>query len=71
MTYSEFLFTQLFYSVFKTRADVEYDLIYPIILSEYEAYDHSEYNTDTKGEYQCMVDYLQENKKDIILKYEL
>lgn len=71
MTYSEFLFTKLFYSVLKQRAELEYDIIYPIIVHEYEKYTLSKYNIDTRGEYECMVEYLQENKSNIILNYEL
>lgn len=57
MNYSHFLFTQLFYALFPN--ELEYDKIFPIIEQLYSDYENSEYNVDTKGEYECMADFLQ------------
>lgn len=62
MTYSEFLFSQLFYGFIETNdteyEQLEYDIIFPIIVEHYKKYISSIYNDDNKGEYACMLDYI-------------
>lgn len=57
MEYSYFLFTQLFYALHPN--EIEYDLIYPLILSLYNVYDISLYNDKNKGEYESMEEFLK------------
>ncbi len=57
MTYSEFLFSQLFMDHITHRN--EYDLIFSEILRHYELFLISDENVDTKSEYDCIVDYLK------------
>ena len=66
MQYSEFLFCQLFYCVLGEPANIEYDLAFPIIQIEYSKYNKSSFNNDEKNEYDCIIDYLNNNKDNII-----
>ena len=63
MEYQDFLFSQLFMDHVqnnKTQYDeLEYDLIYPEVTKHRDLFLKSEYNTDTKSEYDCIVDYLK------------
>ena len=62
MDYNTFLFTQLFMSHVEnnntTYVYLEYDLIYPEILIRYEHYQQSLYYLAYKTDYQCILDYL-------------
>lgn len=68
MRYTEFIFTQLFYTIILVAEDIEYDLIFANILDEYDRYDKSPFNVDTKGEYQCIVEYLEHYEEKITNK---
>lgn len=57
MKYSHFLFSQLFYAIHPN--EVGYDLIFPVIMNLYDEYETSVYNVDTKGEYECMVEFFK------------
>jgi hypothetical protein len=61
MNYSFFLFSQLFYTVFKNT--IEYDRVYPLIVSDYREYQNSIYNKDSIGEYEGMVSFLTAKKE--------
>jgi hypothetical protein len=61
MNYSQFLFSQLFMNHVEKldlKTDLEYDIIFPTMLEHRRFFISSEYNTDEKGEYQCILDYL-------------
>ena len=65
MTYSEFIFSQLFMDHIQNNItqynEVEYDLIFSEILRHYELFLISDENIDTQSEYDCIVDYLEKN----------
>jgi hypothetical protein len=65
MTYSEFLFSQLFMNHIQNNItrynEVEYDLIFSEILRHHELFLISDENIDTQSEYDCIVDYLEKN----------
>ena len=67
--YQLYLFSQLFHNTLDESLeeldDNAYDLIFPIIENELSKFLNSEYNVDTKSEYDCMVDYLSDNADTI------
>ena len=64
MRYSEFLFAQLFMHHVETNEteyqDLEYDLIFPEVLKHNALFLESKFNTPLKSEYDCIIDYLNE-----------
>ena len=62
MNYQDFLFSQLFINYIENNKtkyqELEYDLIYPEVLKHKELYINSNFNTDTKGEHECIINYL-------------
>tara|TARA_R110001606_G_scaffold222434_4_gene370313 strand:+ start:620 stop:787 length:168 start_codon:yes stop_codon:yes gene_type:complete len=40
------------------KTDLEYDIIFPTMLEHRRFFISSEYNTDEKGEYECILNYL-------------
>ena len=62
MTYSEFLFSQLFMEYVTHQETIydeyEYDLIYGEVVNHFQAFMSSTYNVNTMGEYDCIVNYL-------------
>jgi len=64
--YQFFIFSQLFMPHIGTTEP--YDLIYPIIVDELKKFLDSDFNVDTKSEYDCMEDYLWANADTISLK---
>jgi len=62
MNYSQFLFSQLFMNYVEQEeteyVELEYDLIFPIMLEHRKLFLSSEYNTDEQGEYECILNYL-------------
>ena len=63
MNYSQFLFSQLFINFCEhedTKVnELEYDLVYPVILEHLDLFLKSKFNIDTKSEYDCILDYLK------------
>ncbi len=63
MNYEDFLFSQLFMNHVENNKtkyqELEYDLIYPIMLKHQEDYKSSTYFLGMKSEYDCIVEYLQ------------
>ena len=64
MTYSDFLFVQLFMEHIRFNENSvyngePYDIIFPEILKHQEMFINSKYNTDDKSEYDCIVSYLE------------
>lgn len=63
MTYSEFLFSQLFMNFCENNKsnvkELEYDKVYPLILDHYANFAVSPENTDKESEYDCMVKYIE------------
>jgi hypothetical protein len=43
--------------------DLAYDLIFPEVLEELNAFLKSNYNVDVRSEYDCVVDYLHNEVK--------
>ena len=62
MNYESFLFSQLFMNHIENNEteyqDVEYDLIFPEVLKHQNLFLESNFNVDTRSEYDCIVDYL-------------
>jgi len=60
--YSEYLFAQLFHTIVLEEDNSDpYDILFPIVKNEYGKFIKSDFNIDTQGKYQCMVDYLNAN----------
>ena len=64
MEYTDFLFSQLFMNHIENNEteykDIEYDLIFTEVIKHQGLFLKSKYNSDTKSEYDCIVDYLNE-----------
>ena len=62
MTYSEFLFSQLFMEYVTHEETIydeyEYDLIYGEVVKHFQAFMSSKFNVNTIGEYDCIINYL-------------
>ncbi len=58
ISYSEYLFSNLIKLYDKEFAELEYDLQFERIGGLYEEFEKSVFNKDTKGEYDCIIDYL-------------
>lgn len=60
MTYNEYLFSCLLKIYDKEFEQMEYDLQYERIAQRYLGFTQSKFNVDTKGEYECIIDYLKD-----------
>lgn len=59
MEYTYFLFTQLYLAYSDSDiTSMPYDDLYPIIMQKYGEYDNSPYNDNNIGEYQCIINWL-------------
>ena len=62
MTYQQFLFSQLFMNHIENNntkyQNLEYDLIFNIVLKELEKFLESNFNVDILSEYDCINNYL-------------
>jgi len=62
MNYEDFLFSQLFINYIENNKteyqELEYDLIFPEVLKHQKLFLKSNFNVDTRSEYDCIVDYL-------------
>lgn len=65
MNYSFFLFTKLFDVIIDVN--YEYDALFEDLQTLYEGYQVSSFNDPNKGEYECMVEYLQHHRKEILV----
>lgn len=54
--YSFYLFTKL--RVIIIPSNEPYDILYLEDISLFKEYENSKFNIDSKGEYECMIDYL-------------
>ena len=67
ISYSDFLFSQLFMNYLENNEteyqDLEYDLIFPEVLKHQNLFLNSVFNTDEKGEYDCIIEYLKNEIK--------
>ena len=65
MNYENFLFSQLFMSHVENNEtryqELEYDDMYPEVISHREFFLKSKHNIDTESEYDCILNYLEEN----------
>ena len=65
MNYENFLFSQLFMSYVENNEtryqELEYDNMYPEVISHREFFLKSKHNIDTESEYDCILNYLEEN----------
>ena len=65
ISYSEYLFSNLLKLYDKEFEEMEYDLQFESIRGLYGEFEKSKSNKDTKGEYDCIIDYLVDKyKKD-------
>jgi hypothetical protein len=60
MNYNEYLFSCLLKIYDKEFEQMEYDLQYERIAQRYLGFSQSKFNVDTKGEYECMIEYLED-----------
>ena len=60
MNYNEYLFSCLLKIYDKTFAELEYDLQFEKIAQRYLGFTQSKFDVDTKGEYECMIEYLED-----------
>jgi hypothetical protein len=63
MSYSFFLFTKL-HDVILGDSGEPYDIQFDDMVDMYTTYKYSEHNTPSVGEYECMVEHLQQIKSD-------
>ena len=65
MDYQHFLFSQLFMNHIETNQtrykDLSYDIIYVEVLIHLDEFISSNFNVNTKSEYDCITDYLSHN----------
>ncbi len=65
MNYENFLFSQLFMIHVENNEtrykELEYDLIYPEVIAHQEFFLKSKHNIDTESEYDCIINYLEDN----------
>ena len=65
MNYEDFLFSQLFMNYIENNEteyqELEYDLIFPEVLKHQKLFLKSNFNVDVRSEYDCIVNYLEEN----------
>lgn len=64
MNYNEYLFSCLLKIYDKEFEQMEYDLQFNEAKLKYVEFENSTFNVDTKGEYECIIDYLDD-------KYEM
>ena len=62
MNYNEFLMTMLLKDSIESAQKKEYDLLYNIGQLMYERFTDSEFDLATKGEYDCIVDFINSQK---------
>ena len=60
MNYNEYLFSCLLKIYDKEFEQMEYDLQYEKIAQRYLGFTQSKFDVDTKGEYECMIEYLED-----------
>ncbi len=60
--YSFFLFTMLILP--HMPKDLEYDVLYDLIVNQYDKYVISEYNDLYRNEYECMEDFIKNKFKN-------
>ena len=62
MNYQSFLFSQLFMEYLNNNEtefqNLEYDLIYPVVLEHQKLFEKSNFNVDCLPEYECILNYL-------------
>lgn len=64
--YQLYLFSQLFHETLKDcLEDTPYDLLFSIIVNELEKFEESKFNDENQSEYDCMLNYLNENEDTI------
>jgi hypothetical protein len=71
MNYSLFLFSKLYDSII--GVNYEYDYMYDDLQTLYKVFEDSGFNNKNRSEYDCIVDFLKDNRLDIqesILKYQ-
>jgi len=60
MNYNEYLFSCLLKIYDKNFAELEYDLQYEKLAQRYLGFTQSKFDVDTKSEYDCIIDYLED-----------
>jgi len=67
MKYNEFLFAQLFMNHIEYNKteyeDLSYDIMYPEVLKHKKSFEISNFNVDILSEYECIINYLNNNIK--------
>ena len=60
MNYNEYLFSCLLKIYDKEFEQMEYDLQYEKLAQRYLGFTQSRFNVNTKGEYECIIEYLED-----------
>lgn len=60
MNYDVYLFSNLIKYYDTEFEQLPYDEQWDKLPTLYEGYDNSKFNVDTKGEYECMIDFLKD-----------
>lgn len=63
MNYDVYLFSNLIKFYDTEFEELPYDEQWDTLPSLYEEYDNSKFNVDTKGAYQCMIEFLEDKYK--------
>lgn len=71
MDYDMYLFSNLIKLFNAEFEELPYDEQWDTLPSLYEEYDNSKFNVDTKGAYECMINYLEEKYPRIIGGYNV
>lgn len=68
MNYSLYLFSKLFDVVI--NLECEYDVMFEFVNDLFNDFQFSKYNDTNKGEYECIVKFLTENKQVITNQFK-
>jgi hypothetical protein len=60
MNYSQYLFSCLVKLFDEEFEQMPYDVQFDATIDEYEIFENSKFNDGNKGEYECIVDYLND-----------
>ena len=64
MDYSFYLFTRLYVDICGTKRYMPYDLEYEFMTTLYNDYKESEYDDPNQGEYECMLNFINNLTND-------
>ena len=68
MHYNQFLLSILLTEILRPFSELEYDLLWDIVPTIYKDYEDSKWNKQEKSEYDCIVDYIHNEKPSKFLE---